>query len=106
MLEQMGGSKQPVRSGSKRKPLNKRVPRMGRVVFSENTAAVHCAVKDYSLHGAVLTMTGWMGLPSNFELFVEPDAIRADCRVIRRRGSSVQVEFTSVEEGVRFRSVA
>lgn len=106
MLEQMGGTRNPAQSSTKRKPLNKRVPRMGRVQFSENTAAVHCSVKDYSIHGAVLTMTGWMGLPSSFVLFVEPDAVRAECRVIRRRGSSVQVEFIAIEEGIRFRSVA
>ncbi len=105
MLEHTSGTKHPAGGGKKRKLLNKRVPRMGKVLFSENTAAVHCAVKDFSNHGAVLTMTGWMGLPSNFVLFVEPDTIRAECRVIRRKGSSVQVEFTAIEEDARYRSV-
>ncbi len=76
---------------------------MGKVVFAEGGTPVHCAVKNFSESGAVLSMTGWMGLPSNFVLFVEPDTVRADCRVIQRKGSSISVEFTSVEEGVRLR---
>jgi len=76
---------------------------MGKVVFAEGGTPVHCAVKDFADAGAVLSMTGWMGLPSNFVLFVEPDTVRAECRVIKRKGSSISVEFTNVEHGVRLR---
>lgn len=79
---------------------------MGKVVFAEGGTPVHCAVKDFSNSGAVLSMTGWMGLPSNFVLFIEPDTVRADCRVISRKGSSISVEFTTFEEGVRLRGAA
>lgn len=89
-----------------KRALSQRVPRMGKVVFAENGNPVHCAVKNLSQTNATLTMTGWLGLPSSFILFVEPDSIRAQCRVLQRKGSNVDVEFTDVEEGVRYRSVA
>ncbi|MEL7430654.1 MAG: hypothetical protein AAFN43_11730 [Pseudomonadota bacterium] len=87
-----------------RAQLSARVPRMGKVVFSENSNPVHCAVKNFTQSHAVLTMSGWLGLPSTFVLFVEPDAIKAECRVIQRRGSNIKVEFTSITDGVRCRA--
>lgn len=89
-----------------KRALSQRMPRMGKVVFVENGNPVDCAVKNLSQTNATLTMTGWLGLPSNFTLFVEPDSIRAQCRVLQRKGSNVDVEFTNVEEGIRYRSVA
>ncbi|MBO6814202.1 MAG: PilZ domain-containing protein [Rhizobiaceae bacterium] len=90
----------------KRSRLNKRIPRMGRVVFSDHDNAVHCTVKSFSDKGAILTMSGWLGLPSNFELYVEPDNIRASCSVSKRKGSNIEVAFTDVETDVRYRARA
>ena len=83
--------------------LSSRVPRIGKVLFSQSSPAVQCSVKDFSKTHAVLTMSGWLGLPSDFTLFLEPDAIRAECKVVQRRGSNIKVEFTSVTDGVRYR---
>lgn len=98
--------KPKTRSNIKRSTLNKRLPRMGRVVFSENASPVHCTVKSFSVSGAVLTMTGWMGLPSEFQLYVEPDNIRAKCTVAKRKGSNVEVHFLEIENDIRYRAVA
>ena len=92
------------RSQNNRNQLNKRLPRVGRVLFSPESTPVHCNVKNFSDSQATLTMSGWMGLPSNFTLYIEPDSIRTSCRVISRKGSNIQVEFTEVEQGVRYRS--
>lgn len=94
------------RNHTNRAKLNHRLQRMGRVVFSDDNNAVHCAVKNFSNDNAVLVMSGWMGLPSNFTLYVEPDSIRTQCRVIKRKGSNIQVEFTDIEEGIRYRASA
>jgi len=93
-------------TSANRSKLNNRLPRIGRVVFSDDNSAVHCAVKNFSSENAILVMSGWMGLPSSFTLYVEPDSVRAECRVINRKGSNIQVEFTDLEEGVRYRSRA
>lgn len=90
--------------GNTRSQLNKRLPRVGRVLFSPESAPVHCSVKNFTQENATLTMTGWMGLPSDFVMYIEPDSIRTNCRVISRKGSNIQVEFTQVEQGVRYRS--
>ena len=84
--------------------LSKRMPRVGRVVFSQESSPVHCAVKEFSETRAILTMSGWLGLPSEFTLYVEPDSVRARCKVVRCSGSNVEVEFSDIEENVRFRS--
>ena len=89
-----------------RSQLNKRLPRVGRVLFSPESAPVHCNVKNFTDNQATLTMSGWMGLPSSFILYIEPDSIRTHCRVLSRKGSNIQVEFTEVEQGIRYRSVA
>ena len=89
---------------SSRTTLSSRVPRMGRVVFTDHANAVHCSVRRFSRQGAMLTMSGWMGLPSEFQLYVEPDNIRAVCSVTSRKGSNIEVSFTEVEEDVRFRA--
>ncbi len=87
-----------------RNQLNKRLPRVGRVLFNPESSPVHCSVKNFTDSQATLTMSGWMGLPSDFTLYIEPDSIRTTCRVISRKGSNIQVEFTEVEQGVRYRS--
>ena len=87
-----------------RSQLNKRLPRVGRVLFNPESSPVHCSVKNFSDDQATLTMSGWMGLPSSFTLYIEPDSIRTTCRVISRKGSNIQVEFTEVEQGVRYKS--
>jgi len=86
-----------------RKTLSKRIPRIGRVVFSEESNAVHCSVREFTDTSAMITMSGWLALPSNFILYVEPDSIRAECRVIKRHGNNIELEFTSLEENIRFR---
>ena len=72
---------------------------------SQDTGPVQCTVREFTMANAVLTMSGWLGLPSRFTLFVEPDAIRAECKVMERRGSNIKVEFIEVNDGVRYRQV-
>ncbi len=84
--------------------LNKRMPRIGWVVFSQDSNPVHCAVKEFSEERAILTMSGWLGLPSSFTLYVEPDSVRAQCKVVRSSGSNVEVSLAGIEENIRFRS--
>lgn len=106
MHEQAGVAEHTRTVARGKKNLSKRIPRMGKVVFAGNANPVDCAVRKFTDANAVLTMSGWLGLPSDFTLFVEPDSIRAQCRVIQRRGSNIQVEFTEVTEGVRYRASA
>ncbi|MGI9352044.1 MAG: hypothetical protein ACR2O3_10815 [Rhizobiaceae bacterium] len=87
-----------------RSVLSRRIPRIGRVVFADESSAVHCSVKEFTQNRAILTMSGWLGLPSSFTLYVEPDSIRAKCKVVRSNGSNVEVLLSELEDNVRFRS--
>ncbi|MEM9277176.1 MAG: hypothetical protein AAGA76_01230 [Pseudomonadota bacterium] len=87
-----------------RSVLSKRIPRIGWVVFSDQSNPVHCAVKEFTENRAILTMSGWLGLPSSFTLYVEPDSIRAQCKVVRSSGSNVEVLLSELEDNIRFRS--
>ena len=78
--------------------LGKRLPRIGKVLFNENSTPIECTVKQLEEKSATLVMTGWMGLPSNFVLYIEPDSIRADCRVLKRNGSKIDVELLTTTE--------
>ena len=103
MHQDVTPASQPLPARGQKKALSRRIPRMGKVIFEENGTPVHCAVKELTDNSAVLTMTGWLGLPSNFTLFIEPDSIKAECRIILRKGSNIRVEFVRVEEGIRYR---
>ncbi len=104
MIIGAAGTTNKRRPQSSRNQLNKRLPRVGRVLFSPESAPVHCSVKNFSDDKATLSMSGWMGLPSSFMLYIEPDSIKTNCRVISRKGSNIQVEFTEVEQGVRYKA--
>ena len=83
---------------------NKRMPRTARVVFEGIDNAIHCQIRKFSENSAILTMGGWIGFPQEFSLYVEPDRVHARCKVLKRRGSTVEVTFAEVEQGVRFRN--
>ncbi len=89
---------------ARRLPRNNREQRLGHVEFSGQAGTVPCSVREFSREGAVLTMSGWMGVPDSFSLYVEPDGIKVTCAVMRKRGSKVQVSFTAWENATRMRS--
>ena len=95
-------TQQRVRATRERRALSSRLPRTGKVVISNETDPISCAVKNFSREGAVLGMSGWLGLPSVFFLYVEPDQIKAKCRIKSRRGSNVSIEFVELEENCRY----
>lgn len=88
-------------SHAKRVIKKTRSQRIGYVSFDGQTSSVACAVHDFDEFGAVLTMNGWMGVPEEFPLFIEPDRVQVVCKVMKKRGSKVQVNFKSWEEGAR-----
>ena len=72
-----------------------RVLKAGLVCFNDRHVTVPCVVRDMSAGGARLTVTGSVGVPDTFELYIELDASRARCEVTWRRGDTVGVRFTT-----------
>ncbi len=86
--------------------LRRRSNRMGWLVVDGQTQGFHCNLREFSGTGAQLTVSGLMGIPDAFSLFVEPDSIRFACRVTQRRGNTVNVEFTDAVANNRYRDFA
>ena len=72
-----------------------RTERLGYILFDNQTATVPCRVREFSPEGATLTMDGWMGVPGNFSLFVDPERSRYSCKVVSQRGNSARVKFAA-----------
>jgi len=90
-------------SNSRRVVKNTRSQRIGYVAFDGQSGSVPCTIREFTEEGAVLSMNGWMGVPEEFPLFIEPDRVKVTCKVIRKRGSKVQVNFITWENDVRYR---
>ena len=79
---------------------------MAWLVVDGQTNGFHCILREFSTDGAQLTVSGLMGIPDHFSLYIEPDSVRYSCAVVLRKGNSVRVSFQNCEENVRFRDLA
>ena len=84
----------------------RRANRMAWLVVEGQTQGSHCQLREFSGEGAQLTVSGLMGIPDKFLLYVVPDSIRFNCTVLQRKGNSVSVRFDLRQENVRFRDLA
>ncbi len=62
-----------------------------------------CNLQQIGAESAQFTVSGLMGIPDHFSLYVEPDKIRYECEVVMKKGNAVRVRFNDREENVRFR---
>ncbi len=84
---------------------NRRLNRLAWLVVDGQSQGFHCSLREFSSEGAHLTVSGLMGIPDHFSLYVEPDSIKFGCQVTLRKGNSVQVRFTDRQENMRFRDL-
>ena len=91
-----------LKNDSKRNELS-RANRLAWLVVEGQTQGFHCQLREFSTEGAQLTVSGLMGIPDQFLLYIEPDSIRFTCKVMLRKGNSVKVSFAEREENVRYR---
>lgn len=80
--------------------------RIAWLVVDGQRQGFNCQIKSLDASGASLTVSGLLGIPERFSLFVEPETARFSCRVLESRGSHVRVAFESREDNVRFRDYA
>jgi len=96
----------PRRERADQKREMRRSNRLAWLVVDGQTQGFHCTLREFSTEGAHLTVSGLMGIPDQFSLYIEPDAIKYSCAVVLRKGNSVKVTFSDCEENVRFRDLA
>lgn len=63
----------------------------GKIIFNQQSSVFNCIVRNISEAGACLEIESPVGIPDRFELLVEAAGIRADYRVIWRRGKRIGV---------------
>lgn len=63
----------------------------GKIIFNQQSSVFNCVVRNISDAGACLEIDSPVGIPDQFELLVEGAGIKADYRVIWRRGKRIGV---------------
>ena len=66
---------------SRRRLLKANRDRVGYISFDGQTSTVPCSVREFDEKGAVISMNGWLAVPEEFPLVIEPDRIRVVCKV-------------------------
>ncbi|MCG6857915.1 MAG: PilZ domain-containing protein [Salaquimonas sp.] len=79
----------------------RRGQRLGYLVVNGQSFPVPCTVRDFGSGSATLLLGGWLGIPDQFSLYVEPDEVRLECRIAERRGNSVTVSFDGLVSEAR-----
>jgi hypothetical protein len=65
----------------------------GRIVFNRGYGVADCAVRNLTDYGALIEIGEVFGIPSEFELQINPEKHRRACRVIWRDGRRLGVLF-------------
>lgn len=107
-MHQTSSASNPSQQAQRTAPrvLKRSQQRFGWLLFEGQRQGFHCQIKSLGEAGASLTVSGLLGIPNRFSLFVEPDSTRFDCRVLECRGNHVRVAFEGSEENIRFRDYA
>ncbi|ABD87111.1 PilZ domain-containing protein [Rhodopseudomonas palustris] len=75
----------------KRSSLRRRVLKAGTIVFGGG--GISCTVRNLSASGAALDVASPMGIPEQFELMIETDALARPCHVIWRKEKRIGIAF-------------
>jgi hypothetical protein len=70
------------------------LPRLAHMILEGQKKGVPCTIRDLTETGAVVSLGGWIGIPDNFHLSLEPDGRRISCNVVAKKGSAITVRFT------------
>lgn len=82
---------------------SRRSLRHGYLAVEGQEGGFPCMIKNLNDDGATISLTGLMGIPENFSLFVEPESVRYTCEVSATKGNSINVNFVEKQENIRFR---
>jgi len=77
----------------RRKHLRVRTLKAAKIIVKLHSSVVDCVVRNKSDHGALILVPSLVGIPASFELVMDSDHIRHDCRVAWRGNDRLGVEF-------------
>jgi hypothetical protein len=70
-----------------------RTLKSGKIVLKLHSSVVDCTIRNLTEHGALLLVPSLAGIPASFELVLESNHVRHDCRVVWRGDNRLGVEF-------------
>lgn len=76
----------------RRKVPRHRTFKAGNIRFNR-AGSIDCRVRNLSPAGAMLEVAGQLGIPNEFELVIETDRFRQNCRVVWRTPTRLGVAF-------------
>ena len=76
-----------------RKAPRGRTLKTGKIVLKLHSSVVDCTIRNLTERGALLLVPSLVGIPESFELMMEPNRVRRDCRVMWRGDNRLGVEF-------------
>ena len=77
----------------RRKSARRRALKGGRIVFNKRSSTIDCTVRNLSPEGALLQVRGPFGIPAEFDLELDADAVIHPCKVVWRDARRLGVVF-------------
>jgi len=81
-------------TGERRTKVRRKALMTGTMRFKTRSGTLSCVVRNLSMTGAKLVVTGSMWVPENFELEIQHQDIRIDARPVWRGATEMGVVFT------------
>ncbi|MGF1651615.1 MAG: PilZ domain-containing protein [Hyphomicrobiaceae bacterium] len=85
----------------RRRSLRRRMLKSGLIAFANGTSSFSCTVRDMSETGCRVEVPETIGIPSEFSLRVDLDAVEVDCAVVWRRPALLGCRFVSDVRRIR-----
>jgi len=82
---------QPSEDG--RRELRQRTLKGARIVFNNRHSSITCTVRNLSSQGALLVLPTVVGIPDNFELYIDGEQSSRPSRIAWKREGRIGVEF-------------
>ena len=77
----------------RRKSARRRALKGGRIVFNKRSSTIDCTVRNLSPEGALLQVRGPFGIPEEFDLELDADAVIHPFNVVWRDARRLGVVF-------------
>ena len=79
----------------RRKVPRNRTLKSGKIIIDSKASLLECTVRNLSPKGALLVVASHAGIPASFQLKLDSNQQRHDCRVIWRGKDRLGVEFAN-----------
>jgi hypothetical protein len=76
-----------------RRQVRRRTLKAGKIIFNHHLSVIDCTIRNLSDGGALLEIPNTIGVPDNFELWIDAEKKSRPCRVAWKTATRVGVAF-------------